>query len=118
MLAKVDDHVGYMNTAVRSYVVHRISPYKFGFDAEDFTSQTDLENFAKYCARATAYAHARADKDYDTTYVSYNFEHGALDAIAAWPSAKTTMATLGETYSDQVLADYSLFLELREDGEL
>jgi uncharacterized protein (DUF2252 family) len=118
MLNKVDDHLGYMDTSARSYVVHRISPYKFGFDAEDFTSQTNLANFVKYCARATAYAHARADKDYDTTYVGYNFENGALDAIAGWPNAKTTMATLGEDYSDQVLADYDLFLELRADGEL
>jgi uncharacterized protein (DUF2252 family) len=118
MLNKVDDHLGYMDTAARSYLVHRISPYKFGFDAEDFDSQTDLESFVKYCARATAYAHARADKDYDTSYVSYNFEHAALDAIDAWPSAKTTMASLGEAYSDQVLADYELFLELRADGEL
>ena len=85
---------------------------------EDFTSQTALANFVKYCARATAYAHARADKDYDTAYVGYNFENGALDAIAAWPNAKTTMADLGETYSDQVLADYGQFLELRADGEL
>jgi hypothetical protein len=50
--------------------------------------------------------------------VSYNFENGALDAIAAWPHAKTTMASLGETYSDQVLADYGLFLELRAAGDL
>jgi uncharacterized protein (DUF2252 family) len=118
MLNKADDHLGYMDTAARSYVVHRVSPYKFGFDAEDFTSQTDLANFVKYCARATAYAHSRADKDHDTTYVSYNFENGALDAIAAWPHAKTTMASLGETYSDQVLADYGLFLELRAAGDL
>lgn len=118
MLDKADDHLGYMDTATRSYMVHRISPYKFGFDPEDFTSEDDLTNFVKYCARAVAYAHARSDKDFDPAYVSYNFENGALDAIATWPAAKTTMANLGEAYSDQVLADYAQFLELRADGEL
>jgi uncharacterized protein (DUF2252 family) len=118
MLNKADDHLGYMDTAARSYVVRKISQYKFGFDAEDFESKSDLTSFVKYCARAVAYGHARSDRDYDSAYVGYNFEAGALNAIAVWPSAKTTMANLGESYSDQVLADYAMFLELRDDGDL
>jgi len=118
LLNKADDHLGYLDTTARSYVVRKISRFKFGFDATDFTNLTDLRNFVKYAARAVAYAHARADRDYDTTYVGYNFEDGALNAIATWPNAKTTMGNLGEAYSDQVIADYTLFLALRAGGQM
>jgi uncharacterized protein (DUF2252 family) len=117
-LSKCDDHYGTMKTSTLSYLVRRLSPTKYGFDAIDFKSKTDLANYLKYTAQALAYAHARSDNDYNSSYVSYNAEAGILNAIASWSNAKTTMQTLGETYADQVRADLALFNQLRAEGQL
>lgn len=118
MLNRVDDHLGDLTTYYRSYMVRRISPYKKGLEGSDFDSENDLDNFLKYTARALAYAHARSDRDYDSYYVGYNFENGALDAIDEWPSAKTTMANLADDYADQVFTDYQLFVQLVQEGKI
>ncbi|MFB7138360.1 DUF2252 family protein [Gottfriedia sp. NPDC056225] len=115
---KVDNHLGEINFNNKSYRVQRISPWDETFDAADFKSKSDVQDFLKYSAKALAYAHARADKDYNTTYVNYNFEQGVIDAINAWPQFKTTVLQLSENYYNQVLADYSLFEDLRSTGKL
>ncbi|MEE6452346.1 DUF2252 family protein [Gottfriedia acidiceleris] len=115
---KVDNDLGEMNFNNSSYRVQRISPWDETFDAVDFKSKSDVQNFLKYSAMAFAYAHARADKDYNTTYVNYNFEQGVLDAITAWPQFKTTVLQLSENYYNQVLADYTLIEDLRHTGKL
>lgn len=117
-LNKCDDHTGNLKTASYSYLVRRLSPTKYGFDAVDFTSKSDLSNYLKFTGRALAYAHARSDNDYNSSYVSYNAEAGILNAITIWANAKTTMQTLGENYADQVRADWSLFNQLRSESQL
>lgn len=117
-LNKCDDHCGNMKTASFSYLVRRLSPTKYGFDAIDFTSKSDLSNYLKFTGKALAYAHARSDNDYSSSYVSYNSEAGILNAISVWSNAKTTMQTLGENYADQVRADWTLFNQLRSEGQL
>ncbi|MBC2578756.1 DUF2252 family protein [Clostridium sp. DJ247] len=115
---RVDDHLGVETFGGKSYRVTRISPFKNSFDSTDFKSRSDIEDFLKYSAKALAYAHARSDKDYNTTYVNYNFEAGALNAIAIWPQFKTTVSTLSENYYNQVLADYSMFTYLVNTGQM
>jgi hypothetical protein len=83
-----------------------------------FVSKADLENFVQASAKALAYAHARSDRDYNSSYVSYNFADGALQAIALWPQFKTAVAQLGESYAAQVQADYNSFVDLVNSGQL
>lgn len=114
----VDNHLGAFNSSSRSYLVRKISPYKYGYEANDFKSESDLQNYLKYSAIAVAYAHSRADKDYNTYYIPYGFDKNAVDAIKIWPSFKTTVVNLGQAYSDQVRADYTSFVELVNSGDL
>ncbi|MBL0386087.1 DUF2252 family protein [Tumebacillus sp. ITR2] len=118
LLNHVDNYAGSLQSATRTYYVHRISPWKKGFDPADFKSKSDLTEFAKASAQALAYAHARSDRDYNSTYVSYNFEDGALQAIALWPQFKTTVSQLAENYAAQVQADYNSFVGLVNSGQL
>jgi uncharacterized protein (DUF2252 family) len=115
---KVDDHLGIMAFGGKSFRVNRISPFKEGIDPSDFTSRSDIDDFVKYSAKALAYAHARSDKDYNSTYVNYNFEQGYADAVAAWPQFKITVQTLSENYYNQVLADYGQFVSLMNAGQM
>ncbi|WP_158598382.1 DUF2252 family protein [Falsibacillus albus] len=115
---EVDNHLGYMTFNNKSFRVRRISPWKEGIKAKDFNSKSDLEDFVKYSAKALAYAHARADKDYSTNFVDYNFEQGALDAIDVWPQFKTKVLAYSSDYYQQVKADYSLYEDLMNNGEI
>ncbi|MCD7034931.1 DUF2252 domain-containing protein [Metabacillus sp. GX 13764] len=115
---KTDNHLGTISFSGKSFRVERISPYKEGISADDFNSRSDMEDFVKYSATAFALAHARSDKDYNAAYVPYNYEQGFLDAVAALPKVKTTILTLSENYAAQVKADYQMYLDLRNNGEL
>ncbi|WP_433747374.1 DUF2252 family protein [Falsibacillus pallidus] len=115
---QVDDHLGVLTGENKSYLVRRISPYKHGLDPADFKQKSDLDSFVKYSAQALAYAHARADRDYQSQFISYNFEDGALQAIDVWPQFKTNVVDLARNYADQVNADYQSFLQLMQDKRL
>jgi gamma-glutamylcysteine synthetase len=91
LLVNADNFSGAINGTSYSYIVRKMSPYKYGFEPKDFTSKSDLNNYLKYAARAIAYAHSRSDKDYSSTYINYNFENSALNAVSAWPSTKSTI---------------------------
>ncbi len=115
---QVDDHMGVLTGASKSYLVRRISPWDHGLDPVDFKQKSDLDSYVKYSAQALAYAHARADDDYQSQFISYNFENGALHAIDAWPQFKTTVVSLAGAYASQVNADYQSFLQLMQDNQL
>ncbi|TMU87069.1 DUF2252 domain-containing protein [Bacillus sp. BHET2] len=115
---QVDDHMGVLTGESKSYLVRRMSPWKHGLDPVDFNTKSDLDSFVKYSAQALAYAHARADRDYQDEFISYNFEDGALQAINVWPQFKTKVVELAGCYADQVNADYQSFLQLRQDSRL
>jgi uncharacterized protein (DUF2252 family) len=118
LLVNADNFSGAINGISLKYMVRKMSPYKYGFEPKDFTSKTDFNNFLKYAARAIAYAHSRSDNDYSSTYVNYNFENSALSAISAWPSTKSTIRDMGESYANQVVVDYNYFVSLVNSGQI
>lgn len=119
MLNDVEGHLGYLNIDNIPFSVKTISKYKDGYDIDQFESESDLKNFVKHCAKALAYSHARADKDYKNgEYINYNFEDNALQAIDDWSKAKTTMRELSEEYAEQVEIDFTFFQELKAENEL
>jgi uncharacterized protein (DUF2252 family) len=117
---KVDEHLGVILFDGKSFRVRRIPPCRYGFEIDDFSgaSKSDVNDFVTYAAKALALAHARADKDYNPTYIDYNFEHAYFAAIVAWPQFKTTVNSLSEGYYQQVLADHEMFTELFSTGQL
>ncbi len=117
---KVDEHLGVIVFDDKSFRVRRIPPCRYGFEIDDFSraSKSDVHDFVTYAAAALALAHARADKDYNPTYVNYDFEHAYYAAMVAWPQFKTTVKSLSEGYYKQVLADHELFTELLDSGQL
>lgn len=117
LIVNADNFSGAIN-ASKSYLVRKMSPYKFGFEPKDFSSKTDFNNYMKYAARAIAYAHSRSDNDYSATYVNYNFESSALNAISVWSATKSTIRDLGESYANQVEIDYSYFVNLINTRQL
>ena len=115
---KVDEHLGVLVCDNKSFRVRRLPPCRYGFEITDFSSKSDVNDFVTYAAKALALAHARADKDYNPTYINYNFEQAYLAAIVRWPQFKTTVNRLSEGYYQQVLADYELFTDLFGTGQL
>jgi uncharacterized protein (DUF2252 family) len=115
---KVDEHLGVISFESKSFRVRRIPPCRYGFETTDFSSKSDVNDFVTYTAKALALAHAHADKDYNPTYINYNFEQAYFAAIGAWPQFKTTVNRLSEGYYQQVLADHEMFTELLGTGQL
>jgi len=115
---KIDEHLGVIVFDSKSFRVKRIPPCRYGFEIADFSSKSDVNDFVTYAAKALALAHARADMDYNPTYIDYNFEQASLAAIVAWPQFKTTVNSLSEGYYQQVLADHEMFTELLGTGQL
>jgi uncharacterized protein (DUF2252 family) len=115
---KVDEHLGVLVCDNKSFRVRRLPPCRYGFEIQDFSSKSDVNDFVVYAAKALALAHARADKDYKPTYINYNFEQAYFAVMLAWPQFETTIKSLSEGYYQQVLADHKLFTELLGTGQL
>jgi uncharacterized protein (DUF2252 family) len=113
-----DPHIGTLSYNRLSYGVKKLSPWYYTLEVTDFQSKSDVEDFVTYSGKAFAYAHAKADKDYNAEYVPYHFAKNALAAIAAWPHFQEKLLQLSEGYYEQVKQDYSLFQELVKSGQL
>jgi uncharacterized protein (DUF2252 family) len=115
---KVDEHLGVILLDSKSFRIRRIPPCRYGFEIRDFSSKSDVNDFVTYACKALALAHAHADKDYNPTYINYNFEQAYFAAMVAWPQFETTIKSLSEGYYQQVLADHEMFTELLGTGQL
>lgn len=113
LLVNADNFAGVLPGTGRSFLVKKISAFKSGLEPKDFGSLSDLKNWLSYSAKSIAYAHSRSDKDYASSFITYNFENSAYSAIIAWPQFKTTVRDLAESYANQVRTDYGYFLTLR-----
>jgi len=115
---KVDNYLGSIYFMEKSFTVARISPYKFGFESSDFEKASDVQDLVKYAGIALGLAHARSDKDYDPKYISYNFEKAYFNATDSLIKFKSTVNALSEEYYYQVDADFEMFKELVQTGQL
>jgi hypothetical protein len=114
----VDEHLGMFSFNGKSFRVRQLPPSRGNVLVKDFGTRSDVKDFVTYAARALALAHARSDKDYNTTYVNYSFEQAYFAAVAAWPQFKVTINSLSRLYYQQVLADHALFVDLLASGSL
>jgi uncharacterized protein (DUF2252 family) len=115
---KVDEHLGWYSFNGKAFRVRQLPPSRGNLLFKDFNARSDVKDFVTYAARALALAHARSDRDYNATYVSYSFEQACLAAIAAWPQFKATVNNLSQRYYQQVKADHALFVELLAAGAM
>lgn len=106
LLKNLENHTGVMIASSKSYFVRMISAYKYGFEAKDFKSKSDLENFVKYCAQAIAFAHTRAASE---SHANSSFASATIKAIDVWKNFKDNLINLSKEYAKQVNADYNAF---------
>lgn len=118
LLVSPDSFAGVLPGTNRSFLVREISPSKKSVHAKDFQNDDDLKNYLKYSATALALAHSRSDKDSSNSYISYDFEASALNAISAWPSFKSTIRKISEDYAERVRADFEIYHSLFQSGAL
>ncbi|PEZ46731.1 hypothetical protein CN345_00005 [Bacillus thuringiensis] len=115
---KVDAHLGTLYTQGRSYSVKKLSPWYHEFESADFHQLSDIEEFVQYAAIAFARMHARADQDYNPSYVPHHFAENALAFMNKNPQFHQQLLQWSEDYYHQVVEDYTLFQELVRSKKL
>ncbi|SFM39220.1 Uncharacterized conserved protein, DUF2252 family [Paenibacillus sp. 1_12] len=118
MSMDTDEHLGYLESSNRSFIVHKISPFKGDVadsSAGKFSNATELVDYLKYMAKVFAYAHARAatSADFEQNVMSQIYENSSV-----WNNFQTTLVNLSEDYYRQVAADYRLLKSDLTSGSL
>jgi len=119
MLTDVDDHLGSTLILGQFYSVRERSPYKESFDTTILTSDTRFTKLAEQWGSILATAHARADNDYNSSYVENSFEfvmHQLTDH--KHDEFRNYIRAFANSYANQVQIDYNFFIELLNEGEL
>lgn len=115
---KVDAYLGTLYTKGVSYSVKKLSPWYHEFEPADFHQIADIEEFVQYAAKAFACMHARADRDYNQTYVPYHFPENAVAFMKKNPAFNQQLVQWSEEYYHQVVEDYKLCKELIQSKKL
>ncbi|NEQ49442.1 MAG: DUF2252 domain-containing protein [Leptolyngbya sp. SIO3F4] len=111
-----DDYLGWMqfdipNYAGGYYSVRALSPYKEALDTTKLYTPTRLTKLAEQWGSILATAHARADKDFDDTYVPYSFDKQLDEATdGAKSEFHQLVQTIAHSYAEQVNADWQSLL--------
>lgn len=114
----IDSHLGTLYTRGRSYSVKKLSPWYHEFDSADFRKISDVEEFVQYAAIAFARMHARADSDYNQTYIPHRFAENTVEFMKKNPQFPQQFLQWSEDYYHQVVEDYTLFQELVQNKKL
>ncbi|PEF61520.1 DUF2252 family protein [Bacillus cereus] len=115
---KVDSYLGTLYTKGSSYSVKKLSPWYHEFEPTDFHQLSDIEEFVQYAAKAFASMHARADRNYNSTYVPHHFAENTLAFMKQNPQFHQQFLQWSERYYHQVVEDYILFKELVKNKKL
>ncbi|PEP95263.1 DUF2252 family protein [Bacillus toyonensis] len=115
---KVDSYLGTLYTKGLSYSVKKLPPWYHEFEPADFHQLSDIEEFVQYAAKAFASMHARADQDYNPTYVPNNFAENALAFMKKNPQIHQQFLQWSEEYYHRVVEDYTLFKALVQNKKL
>lgn len=119
MLTDVDDHLGCVTMFANSFSVRERSPWKESFDLTELTSTTRLNKLAEQWGTILATAHARADRDHDSSQVTNNLDASLANIIDGNHSDfNNRVASFGMAYANQVNSDYQAFLSLLNSGQL
>lgn len=114
---KTDDYLGWMDLSELSASgplycsVRELSPYKRAFDTTNIARLKTFEAVAKNWGLILATAHARADKNFDETFIDYSFEK-QIDRLTDGhhQDMRDLVKAIALPYADQVEADWQTFL--------
>jgi hypothetical protein len=120
LLTDVDDHLGWLALAGTAedgpYLVRERSPFKESFPGAELDSETRFTNLAAQWGSILATDHARADADFDPTYVPASLEAAVtLRTEAERPAFEALLWEVARAYAAQVSEDYASFLSWRLD---
>ena len=107
-----DDHLGWMSLSDGVYSVRERSPYKEAFPTETLDTNSRFLDMAEQWGAILATAHARSDKDYDSSYISYSFDK-QVDLLTDHRHSefRSLVREVAEVYADQVADDYLAFTD-------
>ena len=95
------------------YSVRERSPFKKSLETTELTSKKSFEKVVKQWARILATAHARADKDFDTSLVPYSFEDEVGKLTDGNHKAfRELVRDVAFAYAKQVEEDYDDFTDV------
>ncbi|CAM2067816.1 DUF2252 domain-containing protein [Sulfidibacter corallicola] len=119
MLMDAGKHLGAITILGRSFSVRERSPFKKSFKLEKLRKYADFHDMAHHWGTILAGGHARADRDFDDTLVSHTFEEEAWHLIDRQRDRfHHEVHAFAETYAKQVMIDFGLFRELRDDATI
>lgn len=119
LLNNANDHLGCINTLGLSFSVRERSPYKKSFPLEDLDSKTRLRKLAEQWGVLLAAAHARADQDFSSTLIPYNFEAEVYRLTDKnHDEFRAELYKIAKSYAEQVAIDYTIFIKLLNAGAL
>ena len=115
---KTDDYLGWMDLSQLSdsgslyCSVRELSPYKRAFDTTNIARLKTFEAVAENWGLILATAHARADKNFDATFVDYSFEK-QVDRLTDGhhQEVRALVKAIAFSYAEQVEADWQTFLQ-------
>lgn len=110
LVAKADDHLGWMMLADGPYSVRERSPFKKAFPTADLTTETRFTKLAEQWGAILATDHARADKDYRADIIGYSFDKEVdLLTDGAHGLFRALVREVAHGYARQVYDDYAAF---------
>ena len=109
--AHTDDHLGWMLLSDGAYSVRERSPFKKSFDTVALDSTTSFNNLAEQWGTVMATAHARADQDFSTAFVSKSVDKQIDDLTNGYHSQfRSLVRSIAFSYADQVESDWQVFV--------
>ena len=119
LVAHAEDRIGCLSALGASFSVRERSPFKDTLATDELDTGERLSNLAEQWAWLLASAHARADRDFDASYLPDSFEDAAfavLDGRGDEFAAEVRGFALA--YAAQVATDHALFVAALADGSL
>ena len=110
LVAKADDHLGWMTLSDGAYSVRERSPFKKSFPTEDLTTETRFTKLAEQWGAILATDHARADKDYRADIIDHSFDK-EVDLLTDGSHSlfRALVREVVQGYAPQVQDDYAAF---------
>ncbi|MGK7891058.1 MAG: DUF2252 domain-containing protein [Leptolyngbyaceae cyanobacterium] len=114
-----DDYLGWVRLDLPDqdpgyFSVRELMPHMKAFDPDTLKKPKDATIMAKTWGQILAAAHARADKNFDPTYVAHSFEK-EVDQITEGRHRefRARVRAIAFEYADQVQADWQTFLDAK-----
>jgi uncharacterized protein (DUF2252 family) len=114
MATDSEPYTGLMETGKKSYLVRRISPWKWGFEADKFDTYEKFEQFVKQCGIELALAHKMSG----TVDRKKTFLKNSDKFFKKNKDFEKKLIKIAEQYTEQVKKDFDYFIEAVANNQL